>query len=223
MDAGDVRGHTLTLRDGDVVAWNGLWVTSPPRTWLDLASLLPLPDLVAAGDYLVHRQRRLTTIAELYDAATRYQGRRGRVLIRTALPLLRTGAESQRESVLRLIVVLSGLPEPECNVDIRDASGHFLARGDLVYPDFMLVLEYQGDQHRTDRAQWRKDIRRTGSLEDNGWQVLQFTDDDLRNPSALVARIARRLRSRGWTGTLAPVPFLASASRSDVSSRRRSR
>jgi hypothetical protein len=124
--------------------------------------------------------------------------------VRAALPLLRTRAESPRESVLRLIIVLSGLPEPECNLNIFDPSGQFLARADLAYPQFKLMLEYQGDQHRTDRAQWRRDIRRVGSVEDNGWQVLQFTDDDLRDPTALVARIVRRLRARGWTGALHP-------------------
>jgi len=86
-----------------------------------------------------------------------------------------------------VIIVLAGLPEPECNYNVFDAGGRFLARGDLAYPAYKVLIEYQGDQHRTDRAQWRSDIRRVGRLEDNGWQVLQF----------LVARIARRVRARG--------------------------
>jgi very-short-patch-repair endonuclease len=96
-----------------------------------------------------------------------------------------------------VIIVLAGLPEPECNYNVFAEDGTFLARGDLAYSEYKLLLEYQGDQHRTDRAQWRSDIRRTGRLEDAGWQVLQFTDDDLRDPAALVARIRLRLRARG--------------------------
>ena len=88
-------------------------------------------------------------------------------------------------------------PEPECNYRVFDEQGRFLARGDLVYPGYRLFIEYQGDHHRTDRAQWRADIRRIGRLEDHGWQVLQFTDDDLQDPATLVARIALRLRARG--------------------------
>ena len=133
------------------------------------------------------------------DALARYPGRNGLRRARAALPLLRTRSESPRESVLRVIIVLAGLPEPECNYNVFDEQGRFLARGDLVYPDYKLLLEYQGDQHRTDRAQWRSDIHRLGRLEDAGWQVLQFTDDDLRDPAALVARVARRLRARGAT------------------------
>ena len=51
--------------------------------------------------------------------------------------------------------------------------------------------------HRARRPARRSDIRRLGRLEDAGWQVLQFTDDDLHDPAALVARVARRLRARG--------------------------
>lgn len=207
MDARDVVGHSLSLRSGDLRTWNGFRVTSPERTWLDLAAAgLTLFDLVAVGDYLVHWEHPLTTIARLTDAAAGYQGRRGRTLIRAALPLLRTRAESPRETVLRLIIVIAGLPEPECNLNIYDSAGRFLARADLAYPDFKLMLEYQGDQHRTDKAQWRRDIRRSGDVEDAGWQILQFTDDDLKNPASLVARVERRLRGRGWAGRVAARP-----------------
>ncbi|WP_282433156.1 DUF559 domain-containing protein [Cryobacterium arcticum] len=91
-----------------------------------------------------------------------------------------------------------GCPSPRATTGCSVSDeGEFLGRGDLAYPEYKLFVEYQGDQHRTDRAQWRADIRRVGRLEDHGWQVLQFTDDDLRDPAALVARIALRLRARG--------------------------
>ncbi|HZK58312.1 MAG TPA: hypothetical protein VFC59_00375 [Cryobacterium sp.] len=200
MDARDVAGHTMRIGPDELMVRQGLPLTGPARTWLDLAARLSLLELVAVGDYLVRWEHPLTTLDELTDVVTRYSRRRGLALARAALPLLRTRSESPRESVLRVIIVLAGLPEPECNFNILDPLGRFLARGDLAYPEFKLLLEYQGDHHRTDRAQWRRDIRRVGRVEDHGWQMLQFTDDDLRNPVELVARIERRLRSRGWTG-----------------------
>lgn len=199
-----IRGHRLQIDTGDIVHWRNLPVTGPARTWLDLAARLTLLELVAVGDYLVYWERPFLSVADLVEALGRYPSRRGLALARVALPLVRTRAESPKESMLRVIIVLAGLPEPECNLNIFDPVGRFLARGDLVYAQFKLLLEYQGDQHRTDRAQWRKDIRRVGGVEDHGWQVLQFTDDDLQNPRALVLRIERRLRARGWTGTLRP-------------------
>ncbi|TFC18360.1 DUF559 domain-containing protein [Cryobacterium algoritolerans] len=204
MDARDIVGHSLRVMTAELAAWGGLSHTGPVRTWLDLASGLSLVELVAVGDHIVHREHPLATLLELTEALGRYPSRRGLVRARAALPLLRTGAESPRESALRVIIVLAGLPEPECNVNIFDSNGRFLARGDLVYPEFKLVLEYQGDHHRTDRAQWRRDIRRVQNVEDIGWQMLQFTDDDLRNPAELVGRIERRLRARGWVGKCRP-------------------
>lgn len=198
MDARDVAGHSMQMRPGDVMEWRGLRVTSPARTWLDLSATLSLVQLVAAGDHLVHWRHPMVSIEQLVNAARTYPGRRGRATLRAALPLLRARSESPRESMLRVQIVLAGLPEPECNWEIFDENGRFLARADLAYPDLKLCLEYQGDHHRTDRAQWRRDIRRTEELEDHGWKVLQFTDDDLKSPADLTARIARHLAGRGW-------------------------
>ena len=204
MDAAGVVGHRLRIRPDEIVAWRGLRFTGPARTWLDLAARLSLVELVVVGDYLVRWRQPFTTLDELADAAGSYPSRRGLARVREALPLIRTRSESPRETTLRVLIVLAGLPEPECNFNIHDPRGRLLARADLAYPEFRLLLEYQGDHHRTDRAQWRRDIRRVGSVEDHGWQMLQFTDDDLQDPAALLARIERRLRGRGWTGKLLP-------------------
>jgi hypothetical protein len=200
VDIRGVTGHRLVLRRYDVGSLDGLPVTGPVRTWLDLATRLSLPELVAVGDHIVHWRHPFATIVELTDAAALYPGRRGRALIRAALPLVRTRSESPRETMLRVIIVLAGLPEPECNREIFDPAGRFLARGDLVYPDYKLLLEYQGDYHRTDKGQWRRDITRLSRVEDHDWKVLQYSDDDLKAPEELVARLERRLRSRGWRG-----------------------
>ncbi|TFB98786.1 hypothetical protein E3O42_14915 [Cryobacterium adonitolivorans] len=197
MDARDIVGHGLRLAPDDLVERGVLVLTGPARTWLDLAAVLTLAELVAIGDYLLYWESPIVTRGELSAALEGYSGRRGLQRARAVLPLLRTRSESPRESMLRVIIVLAGLPEPECNHSVFDANGTFLARGDLVYPGYRLFIEYQGDHHRTDRAQWRADIRRIGRLEDHGWRVLQFTDDDLQDPTALVARIRLRLRARG--------------------------
>ena len=40
-----------------------------------------------------------------------------------ALGLIRPGAESRPETLVRLAIIEAGLPEPEVNVDIRDGAG----------------------------------------------------------------------------------------------------
>lgn len=49
----NVAGHLLTLLPAEAVEYDGVRLTSPARTWLDLASLLSVEELVAAGDHLV--------------------------------------------------------------------------------------------------------------------------------------------------------------------------
>jgi hypothetical protein len=49
----NVVGHRMTFRPGEVVMHDGVRVTSPARTWLDLANLLTVDELIAAGDSIV--------------------------------------------------------------------------------------------------------------------------------------------------------------------------
>ena len=50
-----VVGHTVLAFDDEVMVWDGIRISTPARTWLDLARILPLEDLVAVGDQLVRR------------------------------------------------------------------------------------------------------------------------------------------------------------------------
>ncbi|GAA2030619.1 DUF559 domain-containing protein [Agromyces tropicus] len=194
-----VIGRVLRIEAPDLERVRRMSVTTPIRTWCDLGVLLHVPELVAAGDWLLRRG--LATASELERAADRRLDRRGVVGIRTALPLLDGRAESPKESELRAILHLAGLPAPDVNVDVVDPHGRFVARVDLLFAAYREVLEYQGDHHRTDRAQWRRDRTREAELESLGYHVTEVTDDDLADPVAMVARLARRLGGAGWTGS----------------------
>ena len=177
--------------------WRGVRITAPARTWCDLAVVLSLPELVVAGDWLLRRG--LATTASLESAARERPDRRGIARIRVALPMLDPRSESPKESELRAIIVLAGLPRPSANVEIRWPDGRFLARVDLLFEEYGEILEYHGDHHRTDRRQWRRDRTREADLESIGYHVMEVTDDDLVDPPTLVERIRRNLRRRGWT------------------------
>ena len=72
--------------------------------------------------------------------------------------------DSPRESLLRLILVAGGLPEPEVQFAVRTAQG--IRHADLGYRDARLLIEYHGDDHRTSRKRWLEDsstIRAWGS------------------------------------------------------------
>ncbi|TFC28474.1 hypothetical protein E3O25_07935 [Cryobacterium sp. TMT1-3] len=193
-----VAGHALAVGDNELIVWLGFSITSPARTWCDLAESLTLRQLVAVGDYFINWRSPLATYAELARAVD--GNRRGKLVLRHALSLLNGRAESSPESELRVIVVTNGLPHPLVNENIFAASGRFLCRADLLFKQYGELLEYEGDQHRTDQRQWRRDLTRTADVESEGLHVTRVNADDLRQESQLVARIARNLRRRGWLG-----------------------
>jgi very-short-patch-repair endonuclease len=59
----------------------------------------------------------------------------------------------------------------------------------------MVALEYDGDHHRADRAQYVKDIRRAETLERLGWHVIRVIKED--RPRDIVERVSRALERRG--------------------------
>ena len=62
-----------------------------------------------------------------------------------------------------------------------------------MYRRQRVLLEYEGDQHRTDKRRFRSDIRKYEAQQDLGWRVVRVTEDDLREPAALIARVRRLL------------------------------
>jgi hypothetical protein len=189
-----VRGHHLIDRPGLVLVLDGLPVADPVETWCQLATVLHIPDLVAAGDSLltpdhwdaVPRLDRMTWAAD-------DPGRPMHVRLLRAAALVRIGVRSPKETELRLLVLEDGLPEPEVNGIIRDGGGYRVAECDLVFREQRVLLEYEGDHHRADPVTFRKDITRYDRLQDLGWRVIRVTEADLRRPEELLGRIRRAL------------------------------
>jgi len=175
-------------------------VSSPLDVWAQCSTLLELDDLVAMGDALAGRwsgqpEARERPLAELEASVIRWGRRRGARRLREALELVRARVWSPRETALRLLIVRAGLPEPpELNADVRADDDTWLGCSDMVYRARRLAVEYQGDQHRTDKRQWRNDVRRRERYVDAGWRMLEVTDDDLIAPNDFLVRLAGLLR-----------------------------
>lgn len=201
-----VVGHRLTGRDVLIRDRFDFAVADAATTWCQLAELLGHDDLVAAGDHLVLTPAVLDTedfrpYVTLVELTARVAGLSGRGVraARRAILSVRDGAESRPESLVRLALIRAGLPEPELNVDIRSSQGTFLGRCDMVYRRWRVIVEYDGDQHRTDTAQYEKDIGRIDRLIAAGWIVVRIRMRGLfAEADASVARVEAALRSRGW-------------------------
>jgi hypothetical protein len=186
-----VRGRRLMLPADHVTTHRGATVTTPARTWLDCAEFIPIEDLVAMGDALL--RRRLATDEDLRAVvgwATRHRGIRN---ARRARPLLDPGAESPGESLVRAHLLLAGLPRPNCNFNVLD-DGQWLARADLAWPAFRLIVEYDGRAH-LDEQRRRSDAARRNLLQEAGWRVIVLTAADLVRPWLMVAAIESALNN----------------------------
>jgi hypothetical protein len=147
---------------------------------------------VGLGDAILRAS--LATTAELLSAVDANSGRRGCVRARGLISVLDPKAESVMESVLRLLLLDAGFPAPEVNANVYDSYGQFLARADLLYRAAKVIVEYDGDHHRLDRAQFARDVRRGSDLAASGYLVLRFTASDLLGrPHAVVAAVRTAL------------------------------
>jgi hypothetical protein len=180
-----VVGHTVLAFDGEVMVLDGMRISTPARTWLDLASLLPLEDLVAVGDQLI-RQPRLglevrvapwSTLPQLDEMLKRHPKLKGVVKAREALKLIRPGADSAPETFLRLALSAAGLPEPELQLRIVEPDAYSPA-ADLGYRAQRIAIQYDGGHHLT-REQQSRDNRRDETFNAAGWRYFKFNADDL--------------------------------------------
>lgn len=187
---------TLHRRKGTLTRYlhKGFWITGPDRTFVDTALQLGFVARVQAGDALLDAK------ATTYDALGDYLQRshiNGVRRARQAFQFVREGAESPMETMLRLMIVFARLPEPECNKNILDDLGRFIARGDLIYFPWKVVVEYDGWQHERDPKQRQRDRERLEALEAAGWRVIVVTSEDLKNKKQVVWRVHAALIARG--------------------------
>lgn len=196
LNAEGITGHKLGIRAEEIQSAHGLRITTPARTWCDLAAVVTLPELVSAGDFLLRRANPMTTKSQLEECVLHHPGRRGRPALRLALNLLDDRSESPAESVLRVILIQGGFTGMVTNHVVRDRSGRFVARVDLAFPVARVAIEYEGDYHRSEPGRWRKDMIRLRRLEAAGWRVLRVNADDLRDPTQLLMQLARALALR---------------------------
>lgn len=190
-----VVGHTVHRRPGLWIV-DGFTMTDPVTTWCDLALTLGLDDLIALGDFLLGKLEPPATRDQLATAVADRAGRRGVQRLRGALEWVRPRVESRRETYLRLMVVRAGFPEPDTNVPLPLRAGRKGARGDLVYLTWRVLVEYDGEQHRTDDAQYARDVERLDDLAADGWRVIRATK--ATDPAEVLARLDEALRARGW-------------------------
>lgn len=207
LDARLWKVRDVVLRDEPTGQLFAPCVVDPCLAWAQLACVLDPDDLVAVGDAIVTALPRpgllenpvLASVGELRRTAAAHSGRRGAKAMAAAVARIRVGPLSRPESLLRLILLRAGFPEPELNVEVTDRVGRSVATPDLSWPEFRVLIEYEGEGHRTSSSKFRSDITRGERYADAEWFQLRASADDVfRDPNDFVGRLARRLAASGW-------------------------
>lgn len=114
--------------------------------------------------------------------------------------MISDGADSPPETEFRLDAAAAGLPHPQLDVEIRDRTGRLLGISEFLYPEQRVVVEIEGDHHRTSRRQWERDIEKYRNYATIGIEVVRLTAGH-RRAGAAVAIVRDVLTRRGWHPT----------------------
>jgi very-short-patch-repair endonuclease len=180
------RVAELDPRDVQSVA--GVPVTSPARTLVDLAAVLPIAQLECA--IAEARAQRLVRERDLLEQMQHARGRRGIAALRQLLSLERGPALTRSEAERRLIrlVRAAALPEPEANARIHRMEVDFLWRPQRV------AVEVDGFRYHSNARAFERDRERDATLVASGYVVIRVTWRQIvRSPEAVIARVAAAL------------------------------
>lgn len=162
-----VKTRADRLLDRETQLLTGMDVTTIERTAFDLGRRGRIGQAVARLDALANATGfKVDDVAAL---AARHRHTRGLRQLEKTLDLVDAGAQSPRETWLRLLLINAGFPRPQTQIPLLRPDGsprYFL---DMGYPDIMLAVEYDGEQHRTSRPQFAWDVERLEYIRQIGW------------------------------------------------------
>lgn len=181
-----------------VDTFGGVRASTMMQTFVELAEMLGLVDLIVVGDHLVRRTSLTPAQLQKFCAESSHRAARR---AGDAAAYVRTDVDSPMETRLRMLIVLAGLPEPRINLTLRTVDGEMLRKYDLSYPELKIVIEYDGRHHVERIDQWESDLARRESVDDEHWRILVVVSSGIyKSPSETLHRIHRLLLARGAPG-----------------------
>jgi hypothetical protein len=137
-----VHLHAAVLEPDEVVAVDGVLVTTLPRTLVDVGRTSSFEQALVPADAAFHTHR--ITRAEVDEALERAARRPGNGKARQALAFARPGAMNPGETLSRLAIHRAGLPPPALQHSVRTVAGLFLGQVDFWWEEFATAGEFDG-------------------------------------------------------------------------------
>lgn len=196
----DLVYHRMPVTDDDIVLTrSGLPAVTPLRAGLDTASLMSVSQGVVVLDSLVDLG--IASVEEIREAFGQGIGPRSRRL-QVTVRLVRKGANSVAESLMRCLFWNQHIPEPVLQFEVYDEYGHLLGSTDFAWPEYGLLGEFDGEgkylrlrrQGETIEQTIMREKRREDRLREiTGWLMIRLVWADLFAPTATAERVRRQL------------------------------
>ena len=195
--SGVLCGHVARLRADEIIEVDGMPVTDPVRTALDLARSLRHEAAVVSLDAALHRGLLTHDVlrARLFDIA----GTPGSRSAARAVLAADGRSESVGESRSRVILTRRKLAPSALQFEVRSHVGAVVGRTDFAWEEHGLVGEFDGrikygrllrpGQDAGDAVFAEK--RREDAIRDEGWGVVRWIWTDLERPDRFAGRVRR--------------------------------
>jgi hypothetical protein len=164
-----VESGQRMLEPRDVAVIDGLRLTTPLRTACDVGRLLHRDQALGVMDSLAALGR--FTVPELVAEVERFRGFRGVVQLRQLAPLVDPKSGSPGESTLRLRWIDTGLPRPECQVEVPSPTGGALFI-DVGLEGYLLGAEYFGEDFHGEDVADHDEARLAWLRKELGWTIV---------------------------------------------------
>jgi very-short-patch-repair endonuclease len=186
----DIAVHRVrTLPAKHTARRHGLPATTPERTLLDLAEILPLGDLVRALGEAEYR--RIAGTERLRQVIAGAPGRHGSASLAGLIQDGPAPTHSHLEDEFLALVRHAGLPEPRINTRVN---GHQV---DFLWPDQRVVVELDGWAAHGTPTQRARDHARDIEHQLAGYRIMRVMYQELkRRPLEVVARLSALLAGR---------------------------
>jgi hypothetical protein len=193
--------HRGQCRVGDVTRLDDHWITAPPRTALDTASILDRDPAVCVLDDFVHRG--LATPDDYQRILDQRTDSPDHLDLQTKVDLCDGRSESVGETRSRLLFRDQRLPTPVPQWEIFHPDGRLAGRSDFALPAHELLVEFDGASkygrlrrpgESIEDVVMREKARENLLRELTGWMMIRLVWADLDDPARTADRIRRCLR-----------------------------
>lgn len=191
--------HVARLRDDEITDVDGVPVTTPLRTALDLARSMPFEAAVVMLDAALHQ--RILLPQRLRERLLDIAGTPGSRSAARAVDFADGRSESVGESRSRVVLHRLGVAPSALQFPVMGADGTFLARTDFVWEEQRVIGEFDG------RVKYGRLLRpgqdpgdvvfqeklREDAIRDEDWGVVRWVWSDIARPDRLAVRVQRAL------------------------------